>query len=820
MAQQFTLALVNPDLASAPRNQIFTDQAGGSKLDLTLTNNSGFATSFTASSGDLLVKIPSNIIDEVNAAKITAAAPWTTDGTYTPSNDPDPGDNGGFYVVKLKAPADPGIAFADKASVTISLAGINPAAKGNATIVAAYTFADLGFSMAPSDQLAVIGQPSPSNMPLIGDDNALRLTYKVNNGPSTNGIVVTSSPVVPANAAENKIQILLDFQDQTQQGDGTLGKLVNSWDPLNPPTFQIQFPFFAGSSDFAAPYDLTDAYRQGDANYNQYTSGWNIKLSLSKSDPNTLQNDWWVIKPPNPRLNSPFWQVQPTPQNKYLFTGTTIGPNASGPFLNLYFTHIYSDLQFDENNNQTILYMESLDFPGFNDRLLQLPLFKVHSVNITDFYGSIKTQGGVTTLALNWHTVNADYCLVSGDATQQSANSVKAYHRTIDLTNPLASSYTLTAVGLGRTSQLQRTIFVEWIQGALTSAATFKTPSAINLSPDGRTIYLAGNNNLNKLDSQTLNTLGDPLVVPDSTVPGQNATVANMVPTPDGSRIFIADVPYTRGGELRGYTSTFQPLSISSAQPGMNGSPELYPMAISADGGQIVISMPFPNNANGPSLLGYDTSNLHLTPGSPYKNKDLRGIGLAISGDYVFYPDKNGLGVLDRATLQPLAGSPVSLKSTDQLAYAPGPLAVSPDGNSVATLALGVISNKRAFVLCAVDVSDPASMKLAKRVEVTVGFSNAPPVSSTGIAYSCDGQYLFVFGMDYSKTPPDTGSTIFNVYDAATLEELDWSPIRVTQFYGNMVMAPDGSRFYISTYDTGTGTMGQVMTIVPVLPSS
>ena len=820
MAQQFTLTLVNPDLTSAPLNEIFTDKTGGNKLDLTLTNNSGFATAFTVSNGDLLLKIPSNIIDQANTAKITVAAPWTADGTYTPSNDPDPSDNGGFYVVKLKAPAGAGIAFADKGSVKISLAGINPTAKGNATIVAAYNFADLGIPMAPSSQLAVIGLPSPDNLPLIGDGNALKLTYKVNEGPDSNGIVVTSSPVTANNAAENKIQILLDFQDQTLPGDGTLGRLVDSWDPLNPPTFQIQFPFFAGSSAFAAPNDLTDAYRQGDPNYNQYTSGWNIKLSLSRSDPNTLQNDWWIIKPPNPQLNSPFWQVQPTAQNKYLFTGTTIGPNAPGPFLNLYFTHIYSDLQFDDNNNQTILYMESLDFPGFNDRLLQQPLFKVHSVNIKDFYGSIKTQGGVTTLALNWHTVNADHCLISGDATQQSANSTNMYRRTIDMTNPLASSYTLTALGAGGTSQLQRTIFVEWIQGALTSAATFNTPSAINISPDGKTIYLVGNNNLNRLDSQGLNTQGDPLTVPDSTAPGMFATVANMVPTPDGSRLFIADVPYAGGGELRGYTSTFQPLQISAAQPGMNASPELYPMALSADGSQLIISMPFPNNANGPSLLGYNTSNLHLTPGSPYKNKDLRGIGLAISGDYLFYPDKNGLGVLNRATLQPLAGSPVSLKSTDQLPYAPGPLAVSPDGNSVATLALGVISNKRAFVLCAVDVSDPANMKLAKRVEVTVGFSNAPPVSSTGIAYSNDGQYLFVFGMDYSKDPPDTGSTIFNVYDAVTLEELDWSPIRVTQFYGNMVMAPDGSRFYISTYDTGIGTTGQVMTIVPVLPSS
>lgn len=820
MAQQFTLTLTNPDLSSAPLNQIYTDKTGGNRLDLTLTNNSGFDTSFSPASGELLIKIPANIIDADSAAKITVAAPWTTDGIYTPANDPIPGDKGAFYVVKLAAPDGAGVAFDDGTSVKISLAGIVPTAKGNATVVATYNFADLGIGMQSSAQLAVIGMPSPSNPPLIGDGNALALTLKVNDGPATNGIVVTASPVTAENAAENIIQILFDFQDQTKPGDSTLGKLVNGWDPLHPPTFQIQFPFFAGSSKFAAPYDLTDAYSQGDPNYNPYTSGWNIGLSLSKTDPNTLQNDWWIIIAPDPKADSPIWQVRPTAQNTYLFTGTTIGPNAPGPFLNLYFSHIYSDLPFDENNNQTILYMESTDFPGFNDRVMQLPLFKVHSVGITDFYGSIKTQGGITTLALNWHT-DADHCLLSGDATQQTANSVGAYKRTIDLTNPLASSYTLTAVGNGGTSQLQRTIYVRWIQGALTSSTTFNVPSAIDISPDGKTIYVVGNGNVNALDSQTLNTTVTPLTVPDGTMPGQNTTIANMVPSPDGSRIYIADIPFAGGGELRAYTSTFQPLpNISVAQPGSNGSPDLYPMAISADGAQLVISMPFANNANGPAILGYNTANLNLTAGSPYKNQNLRGIGLAVSNGYVFYPDKNGLGVLDRTTLSPVAGSPVSLKSTDQLAYAPGPLAVSPDGNFVATLALGVLANRRVFVLCTVDVSDPANMKLSKRVEVTVGFSNAPPAPSTGIAYSADGQYLFAFGMDYSKTPPDTASTIFNVYDSSTLEELDFSPIPVTAFYGDIVMAPDGSRFYVSTYDTGTGTTGQVMTIVPVLPSS
>ena len=173
--------------------------------------------------------------------------------------------------------------------------------------------------------------------------------------------------------------------------------------------------------------------------------------------------------------------------------------------------------------------------------------------------------------------------------------------------------------------------------------------------------------------------------------------------------------------------------------------------------------------------------------------------------------------MLDRTTFKPRPGSPVSLKSSDEVPYTPGPLAVSPDGSRVATLALGIINNKRGFILCLVDVT---AMQLVRRVQVGTGYSNAPPVTTTGITYSLDGEYLFVFGTNYATDPPQPESTVLSVYDADSLQELEWSPIPVTKFYGNFVMAPDGSRFYVSTYDTGTGTMGKVIELVPYFPAA
>src|ERR1700743_1092799 len=101
MAQQFTLKLKNPDVTKAPEDIIYTGLADGNKLDLNITNNSGFDLEFTADTV-LLVKLSKEFIDTSGAKAITVKAPWVTDGIYTPDDDPDPDDQKKYYVVKLK----------------------------------------------------------------------------------------------------------------------------------------------------------------------------------------------------------------------------------------------------------------------------------------------------------------------------------------------------------------------------------------------------------------------------------------------------------------------------------------------------------------------------------------------------------------------------------------------------------------------------------------------------------------------------------------------------------------------------------------------
>jgi hypothetical protein len=544
VAQQFTLTLVNPAVSSPdPQNEIFTGLSGGNQLNIILANMSGFPTEFGGSStGDLLVKFPKNIIDAASLSAVTVASPWATDGIYTPDNDPDPNDNKGYFVLKLK-PASAAVPFTADAPVTVSLAKLSPTAKGNATVFATYVFADLGLTMDVSSQLTILGSSKPDNKPLLGPDNALLFTLKVNDGPPTNPIVVTQSPVTSENAAPNTLHLNFNFQDQNlpngNNGGQTLGQLVPSWDPDKKPTFRIQFPYFDAQSVYPAPLDLTDDIRIGQPNYNAYTSAWNIKLSLSQSDPNIQQNDWWTITL-DALSPTPSWLVQPTAPNKYLFTGATSGPNASGPFLDLFFSYVYSALPIDPGRPQTLLYVETYNFPGFNDRLQQQPLSKVPSVQICEFYGQIQIAGGVTTLVLSWQTNNAKSCLVSGDSTVQGASSQGAYIRTIGLSNKLASSYTLTAKGNDGISHIQKTIGVQWMQGPSSSTTSFQSATGIALSPDGNSVYVAGNSALNVLSATTLLPSSAPLVLPNQ------ASVQNVVATPDGSKLFLAVLTFSR----------------------------------------------------------------------------------------------------------------------------------------------------------------------------------------------------------------------------------------------------------------------------------
>ncbi|MEL7114105.1 MAG: hypothetical protein AAGP08_00705 [Pseudomonadota bacterium] len=828
MAQQFLLSIVNPDIKSGDKATIYTDKTGGNNLILTITNNTGFGLTFKDK--DLLIKFPKTIVDEAAIKAIQVKAPWTLDGYFTPDTDPDKSDGGAFYVLKLKPPAD-GVPFPAGSSdpVEVLLADLTPSAKGNASVYTSFDFTDIiGQVMDPSATLSAIGLPKPDDKPLLGDGNALRMTVKVNDAGPTNPLVYTDSKitVTPENAAENRIHINFDFQDQNLPNSGgsgaNLGELVPSWDAAKPPTFQIQFPYFGPNSTMPANYDLTDDFQQGDPNYNNFTTARNIKVSLSRTDPSVLSNTFWTIIPPANNSNAPFWRIQPTPQNKHVFTGATQGPYASGLILDLFISHIYANLPIDPQQPETLLYVETFDFPGFADRLTQMPLFKEPSVRIDDFWGEIKFLAGAPTLSLNWQTQDADYCTVTGFPGQFDKNSVGEFNRPIDLMHPLKSSYTLTAVGNGGTSKLQRVLNVQWQESSVSSPQSYEQATTIAAAPDGKTVYVPSKDQLVRLSTNTL--------VADGTALKLNGSLAkNIVADGMGARLFLATQPDDGGGIITPYDTSFHQIGTKVADPGLNGGATLFPMALSEDGRQLAVNLDSPLSMEGPQIQLYDTNSMEQVAGSPFKtNKDflIRGIGLAMRGDYIYFPCganldadppvEGGLGVLDRNTMTPVTKKPISIKSSDTTQYYPGPITVSPDGNTVATLAVGYIDGRRGFVLCLIDVP---SLTLRKRVQVSTGYLENNWVVGAGLEYTLDGEYLLVFGANYSEGSQAHGITLLSAFDPKNLKELDWSPGPTSAYFGSIARSPDGSRFFVNTLDNAQADTGRVVTLTPFFPA-
>ena len=67
MAQQFTLKLHNPDIDKTPNDLIYMGLNDGNKLNLEITNNSGFDLQFDAQERELLVKFSKEVLDESSA---------------------------------------------------------------------------------------------------------------------------------------------------------------------------------------------------------------------------------------------------------------------------------------------------------------------------------------------------------------------------------------------------------------------------------------------------------------------------------------------------------------------------------------------------------------------------------------------------------------------------------------------------------------------------------------------------------------------------------------------------------------------------------
>lgn len=842
MAQNFNLILDNPSITKSPKDIVYTGLAGGNQLNLVLTNNSGFSFTFAYGTGNnLLVNISAEILDATSAAAITVAAPWVTDGIIPPVPVTDNALNAlpQYYGIKLKMNEPAGLNFPNSSSVTVVLSTLAPTATGSAAVTATYDFGSLTMNVA--SQVTVLSSSNTGNT-LIGENQYLLYTRQINDGDELNSIVATApdKEVNEADAAENTIHVSLFFLNPASNtnGQGTMGGLVPSWDASRPPTFKLRFPYFDGDSPDPAYADLTDDFGISDPSYNAYTSAWNVKLSLDRDDPNILTNTWWTIIPPSLNSPSPYWLIQPTNNNTHLFTGLSTGPQASGPFLDLYFSHIYTKLPVSTNNPATQIILETYQFPGFNDAAWPRPLLKEHAVEILSFGGQVHSSPSAgMVLLLNWQTKNADHCFLEGNASQLAAStSGTGYSLPISNSQPLASSYTLIAYDKQQVSKISQTINVQWKADdarVFPVSDSLGTPTALAISPAAGSVYVAGGlpDNVNVgvavLNGQTLVASSTPVILPHEYV------AQNVVATPDGTKIMIAGLAKDGSkGTVYGYQTSAPPTPTLGTPVELDPCllPNLYPMAVSDDSAQLLLLAPYASPA-APYIAGIRTSPLAIFPASsnPQPIKGLRTIGLATYGDNLFYPDGSpdgGLGILSRTTLAAVAGSPISLRSdTSGVNYTAGPILVSQDGKTITTLAQGYTKElQRVFILCQVDVP---TKTLARRIQVYNGYGTGAPTPMTNLAYSIDEKYIFVFGLDYRPNATN-GESLLSVYDARSLQETPWSPIatplsdnKLKSFLVDMKMAPDGSRIYALTLESTTSaiSLGRVRAFIPYLQS-
>src|ERR1041384_300296 len=103
-------------------------------------------------------------------------------------------------------------------------------------------------------------------------------------------------------------------------------------------------------------------------------------------------------------------------------------------------------LQLAQNTTFYLSVVERINNQTYSAQQQATVTVELPQPTITSFTGQLEQQAEQTVLVLNWQTAHADYCHITGDPHLLSPNSTDSrYRRHITSTNPLLSSYTLTA---------------------------------------------------------------------------------------------------------------------------------------------------------------------------------------------------------------------------------------------------------------------------------------------------------------------------------------------------------------------------------------
>lgn len=807
MSSNFSLVASNPNITGSTTNIVYTGLPSGNALDLILGNQFGFDLEIGGASAgkSLAIQISANILDSAGAAALKAAAPWQVESYQAPSGSKP------FFTYNL-LPPEGGVNFPNGGSITIHLQNLTPSTTGTAQVRAEYQF-----DQDSSDHLRAVASLSSLNAPdknlreLVGDSHALRCTVYVNNGGTSNPIMVSTAPVTAADAVQNTVRLNLLFQHAPSllaaSGDGA--GLVAKWDPTRPPTFRLFFPYFNAFQTLPAPLDLTDSLKAGDPEYNAITSAWNIQATLNPTDPDITEDAFWQIAL-DPTAPVPVWHIRPTPANTHLFTAAESAENEPGPFLDLYLQRIVSALPIDASHPETILYLQWTDFPGFNDGLNAVSLQKT-ILAISSFSVELVRNSRGTSLQMQWETTG-DHCLLSGDSTFREPQALgdSTYIRAVTSDQPLQSSYTLTAVGTGAT-MVSRTVFVRWKMNTAIPAVS-AIGMAVVASPDGKMLAIGGKEaGLRFFDPGTL----QPLPLKSPSLP-EGTTAYAFQFTPDSDWVYLL----TGIAEIYGYNPRSEQFT-----PGSGWAPKptgwfLYQLELSPDASRVAAVTNHNDffNSGANQLLVLDSFDLKPAAGSPIP---LPGItfGFAVgpkTGRYYIAQNKE-LFVLDPETFQRVPTDPLPLAGAALLAIS----AVEDSLFTVSCVGESCSPRTFSFLLSHIDAAT-----LTVRSQQVIGISfytsfvgNAQyPLAS--LALSTDSKILFLVGLNAQQLEKRQYESRLSAFDAQTLQELPWSPISFGELLPfDLTMAPDGSRIYVlAAKKLGSGVDNRSISLYAVDP--
>ena len=207
-----------------------------------------------------------------------------------------------------------------------------------------------------------------------------------------------------------------------------------------------------------------------------------------------------------------------------------------------------------------------------------------------------------------------------------------------------------------------------------------------------------------------------------------------------------------------------------------------------AASGAAFVTRPGPADqpSHGPwHLVVLEAAGLQPVPGSPVTlSGPVSALAVTQTVDRYHLGYADGIAVLDGAAFQPVPDSPVPLKGTFLIAAAR-------DDSSL--YAMSWPGSPHPSVLSRIDAT---TLKVQAQIPVDTFILHLAPIGT--LTTSLDDGLLFVVSLSlWAYTRRHLPVSQLSVYDAATLEEVSWSPVDFgTLLPLDIAMSPDGSRLF------------------------